>query len=67
MCVLSIKVPLRKKSGNVFNDPCNLFAHSKNRFSNCYLTLLIIFDINHFIGHGEVVSCTADTNSFIFT
>ena len=21
MCVLSIKVPLRKKSGNLFNDP----------------------------------------------
>ena len=24
MCVLSIKVPLRKKSGNLFNDPCIL-------------------------------------------
>ena len=24
MCVLSIKVPIRKKSGNLFNDPCNL-------------------------------------------
>ena len=23
MCVLSIKVPIRKKSGNLFNDPCN--------------------------------------------
>ena len=22
MCVLSIKVPIRKKSGNIFNDPC---------------------------------------------
>ena len=22
MCVLSIKVPIRKKSGNFFNDPC---------------------------------------------
>ena len=22
MCVLSIKVPTRKKSGNSFNDPC---------------------------------------------
>ena len=22
MCVLSIKVPIRKKSGNLFNDPC---------------------------------------------
>ena len=24
MCVLSIKVPIRKKSGNFFNDPCRL-------------------------------------------
>ena len=23
MCVLSKKVPIRKKSGNLFNDPCN--------------------------------------------
>ena len=22
MCVLSIKVPIRKKAGNLFNDPC---------------------------------------------
>ena len=22
MCVLSIKVPIRKKSGNLFNEPC---------------------------------------------
>ena len=22
MCVLSIKLPIRKKSGNFFNDPC---------------------------------------------
>ena len=25
MCVLSIKVPIRKKSGNLFNDPCILY------------------------------------------
>ena len=25
MCVLSIKVPIRKKSGNLFNDPRSLF------------------------------------------
>ena len=24
MCVLSIKVPIRKKSGNLFNDPRNI-------------------------------------------
>ena len=31
MCVLSIKVPIRKMSGNLFNDPRNvnnLFTHS---------------------------------------
>ena len=29
MCVLSIKVPIRKKSGNLFNDPCIyiIFVH----------------------------------------
>ena len=25
ICVLSIKVPIRKKSGNLFNDPCIFF------------------------------------------
>ena len=39
MCVLSIKVPIQKKSGNVFNDPrisntCELFnAKSYYRYS----------------------------------
>ena len=28
MCVLSIKVPMRKKSGNVFNDPRTYYKHS---------------------------------------
>ena len=27
MCVLLIKVPIRKKSGNLFNDPRNLYIH----------------------------------------
>ena len=26
MCVLSIKVPIRKKSGNLFNEPRNCFS-----------------------------------------
>ena len=34
MCVLSIKVPIRKKSGNLFNDPC--------------ITLRNFTDNNHF-------------------
>ena len=32
MCVLSIKVPIRKKSGNLFNDPRNLVPPSQ-----CYI------------------------------
>ena len=28
MCVLSIKVPIRKKSGNLFNNPCILISFS---------------------------------------
>ena len=27
MCVLSIKVPIQKKSGNLFNDPCILYIY----------------------------------------
>ena len=30
MCVLSIKVPVRKKSGNVFNDPRTHSSGLKN-------------------------------------
>ena len=42
MCVLSIKVPIRKKSGNLFNDPRILmctsssFYDSLNSFSLIY-------------------------------
>ena len=36
-CVLSIKVPIRKKSGNLFNDPC------KQLQSRSELILLITF------------------------
>ena len=32
MCVLSIKVPIRKKSGNLFNDPRILNDPSTNLF-----------------------------------
>ena len=33
MCVLSIKVPIRKKSGNLFNDPCILNIYDLVRLS----------------------------------
>ena len=32
MCVLSIKVPIQKKSGNLFNDPCT-FGKGINPFN----------------------------------
>ena len=33
LCVLSTKVPIRKKSGNLFNDPrWNAVAHRQNWF-----------------------------------
>ena len=35
MRVLSIKVPIRKKSGNLFNDP-RIYLHSVNGFKICY-------------------------------
>ena len=37
MCVLSIKVPIRKKSGNLFNDP-------RRYYSSVYLFLHIFCD-----------------------
>ena len=30
MCILSIKVPIRKKSGNLFNDPHSFCALPSN-------------------------------------
>ena len=30
MCVLSIKVPIQKKSGNLFNDPRTLYIYLQN-------------------------------------
>ena len=30
MCVLSIKVPIRKKSGNLFNDP-RIYIYKRKR------------------------------------
>ena len=39
MCVLSIKVPIRKKSGNLFNDPrislCRIFLVQSVGSVNC--------------------------------
>ena len=41
MCVLEVKVPIQKKSGNLINDPCKLkvkktcFAVLKISFCSC--------------------------------
>ena len=48
MCVLSIKVPIRKKSGNLSNDPCiciyiYLWACTRNILGNMFK---IIYNIN---------------------
>ena len=34
MCVLSIKVPIRKKSGNLFNDPRILHTYTNSHLKN---------------------------------
>ena len=38
MCVLSIKVPIRKKSGNLFNDP-------RNNYLGLLITISVFFTI----------------------
>ena len=48
MCVLSIKVPIRKKSGKLFNDPRILFLTTTttttntndNNYDKTYLTII---------------------------
>ena len=48
MCVLSIKVPIRKKSGNLFNDPRIIFSLSFNALYwvwNNFFLLLRVFGL----------------------
>ena len=63
--MLSIKVPIRKKSGNLFNDPriyCIydfryrilnelIFCSQLNGFKYCYQTLMVL------LANGYIVSC----------
>ena len=53
MCVLSIKVPIRKKSGNLFNDPrvyIYIYIYIPNKrktfknYSNFFVIVFIIAD-----------------------
>ena len=41
MCVLLIKVPIQKKSGNLFNDPCMLISR-RNKTPKALIYILII-------------------------
>ena len=40
MCVLSIKVPIRKKSGNLFNEPCIYIIHPISYGKNYMLSFI---------------------------
>ena len=42
MCVLSIKVPIQKKLGNLFNDPCMCLCVSFFRYSNYFFTCICV-------------------------
>ena len=47
MCVLSIKMPIRKKSGNLFNDPriyIYIYIHVYTLSDKSIQPLLVIFD-----------------------
>ena len=46
MCVLSIKVPIRKKSGNWFNDPC-MWTDKFNQIQWILDYLICIFHIRY--------------------
>ena len=52
-CVLSIKVPIRKKSGNLFHDPhmcCQVFQSNTNNYmisSNYFCLIIIIISCFH--------------------
>ena len=39
MCVLSIKVPIRKKSGNLFNDPRIYFSKASQNYCIIFITI----------------------------
>ena len=58
MCVLSIKVPIRKTSGNLFNDPRissntnSLICTQLNGFNSCNVILIIQFNISHLFAHS---------------
>ena len=64
MCVLSIKVPIRKKSGNLFNDPRitqNYFSRKKMSNIHCMRCKQGLFVPNTFMGvdWSQRQSCVA--------
>ena len=51
MCVLSIKVPIRKKSGNLFNDPHNFHFERTQYYWKFICFYFAQFKINFFFLH----------------
>ena len=52
MCVLSIKMPIRKKSGNLFNNPRNISSESKSSSRLIWLILHKLTDDLHKFGRA---------------
>ena len=48
MCVLSIKMPIRKKSGNLFNDPHNSCDFLRFLKQKIHLNGVRFEDVEHF-------------------
>ena len=53
MCVLSIKVPIRKKSGNLFNDPHMSYDQGSSRHDRYLQWLAALLQL----GHWHVLHC----------
>ena len=54
MSVLSIKVPIQKKSGNLFNDPRNIVEFSvRDEYTNCYPFEMATFWQQKLINHNN--------------
>ena len=53
MCVLSIKVPIQKQSGNLFNDPCTTIVRWRPNELGCRISLsqYIWFVRKYFVGN----------------
>ena len=56
MCVLSIKVPIRKKSGNLFNDP-RIYIKGIFTYFNVHILIIhFVYSIYLALSTSEVIS-----------